>query len=80
MIKAVRYFFERHYDDFISGAFLVDLKAAKSLKDIVAKLSKEFNRQFTDSDDHIKNRSAQDAICGYKLPIPRVRLGHARCQ
>ena len=54
MTKAVRYFLERRYDDFISGAFLVDLKEARSLREIVAKFSEEFNRKFTDSDDLIR--------------------------
>jgi hypothetical protein len=30
VINAVRYFLERHYSDFSDGAFLVDLKEAKS--------------------------------------------------
>lgn len=44
MIKSVRYFFERHYDDFIGWALHLDLKEAKFLKDIVAKLFKELNQ------------------------------------
>jgi hypothetical protein len=58
----VRYFLERHYNDFISGAFLVDLKEARSLREIVAKFSKEFNRKLTDSDDLIEEINQQKML------------------
>ena len=54
MIEAVHYFLERHYSDFSDGAFLVDLKEAKSLQDIVKTFSKEFRLHATDSETLIR--------------------------
>ena len=56
MIEAVRYFLERHYSDFSDGAFLVDLKEAKSLQDIVKTFSKEFRLHATDSETLIREK------------------------
>ncbi len=50
VIKAVRYFVERHYSDFSDGVFLVDLKEAKSIQDIVAKFFRELQLSSTDSE------------------------------
>ncbi len=54
VINAVRYFLERHYSDFSDGAFLVDLKGAKSLQDIVNKFCKELQLHVTDSETLIR--------------------------
>ncbi len=54
VIKAVRYFVERHYSDFSDGAFLVDLKEEKSIQEIVAKFSRELQLSYTDSETLIR--------------------------
>ena len=54
VIKAVRYFLERHYSDFSDGAFLVDLKEAKSLQDIVREFCKELQLHVTDYETLIR--------------------------
>jgi hypothetical protein len=54
VIKAARYFLERHYSDFSDGAFFVDLQEAKSFQDLVAKFSKELQLSSTDSETLIR--------------------------
>ncbi len=40
----------------------MDLKEARSLREIVAKFSKEFNRKLTDSDDLIEEINQQKML------------------
>jgi hypothetical protein len=49
VIKAVRYYLERHYSVFGDGAFLVDLQEVKTFREMLEKFSKKlFKKSFDD--------------------------------